>query len=70
MCQYFISHVHVDMATHSSTLVWRILCTEQPGGLVLGVAKSQTRLKRLNYHASTFKNYTKNEAKHKLSGRH
>ena len=33
MCQYFISHVHVDMATHSSTLVWRILCTEQPGGL-------------------------------------
>ena len=37
---------------------------------VLGVTKSQTRLKRLNYHASTFKNYTKNEAKHKLSGRH
>ena len=29
------------MATHSSTLAWRILWTEEPGG-VHGVAKSQT----------------------------
>ena len=34
------------MTTHSSTLVWRLPCTEEPGGLhvVLGVAKSWTRL--------------------------
>ena len=34
------------MATHSNILAWRILCTEEPGGLhtVHGVAKSQTRL--------------------------
>ena len=32
------------MATHSSVLAWRILWTEEPGGLqsVHGVAKSQT----------------------------
>ena len=30
------------MATHSSTLVWRILWTEEPGGLVHGVAESDT----------------------------
>ena len=34
------------MATHSSLLAWRILWTEEPGG----VAKSQTRLKRLSMH--------------------
>ena len=35
-----------EMATHSSILGWRILWTEEPGGLhtVHGVAKSQTRL--------------------------
>ena len=34
------------MATHSSTLAWKIPWTEEPGGLqsVHGVAKSQTRL--------------------------
>ena len=33
------------MATHSSILAWRILWTEEPGGLRSnGVAKSQTRL--------------------------
>ena len=32
------------MATHSSILVWRIPWTEEPGGLVHGMAKSQTRL--------------------------
>ena len=31
------------MATHSSTLAWRIPWTEEPGGLQ-GVTKSQTRL--------------------------
>ena len=36
------------MATHSSTLAWRIPWTEEPGGLqsttVHGVTKSETRL--------------------------
>ena len=41
------------MATHSSILAWRIPWTEEPGGLhtVHGVAKIQTRLKRLSTHA-------------------
>ena len=30
------------MATHSNTLAWKILWTEEPGRLVNGVAKSQT----------------------------
>ena len=34
------------MATHSSSLAW----TEEPGATVHGVAKSQTRLKRLSTH--------------------
>ena len=34
-----------EMATHSSILAWKIPRTEEPGGLVHGVAlKSQTRL--------------------------
>ena len=33
-----------EMATHTSILAWRILWTEEPGGLVHGVTKSQTRL--------------------------
>ena len=37
-----------SMATHSSVLAWRILWTEEPGGLTVhGVTESQTRLKRL-----------------------
>ena len=32
------------MATHSSTLAWKIPWTEEPGRLQSGVAKSQTRL--------------------------
>jgi len=32
------------MAPHSSTFAWKIPCLEEPGGLVHGVAKSQTRL--------------------------
>ena len=37
------------MAIHSSVLAWRILGTEETGGLpVYGVAQSQTRLKRLS----------------------
>ena len=34
-----------EMATHSSILAWEIPWTEEPGGLVCGVAKSQTRLR-------------------------
>ena len=32
------------MATHSSTLTWKIPWTEEPGSTVHGVAKSRTRL--------------------------
>ena len=32
-----------EMATYSSILAWRILWTEEPGGLY-GVAKGQTKL--------------------------
>ena len=32
------------MAVHCSILAWRIPWTEEPGGLVHGVAKSQTQL--------------------------
>ena len=43
------------MAPHSSTLAWRILWTEETGGLLsMGshrVRQSQTRLKRLTMHA-------------------
>ena len=34
-----------EMATYSSVLAWRIPQTEEPGGLVHGVAKSLTQLK-------------------------
>ena len=38
-----------EVATHSSTLAWRIPGTEEPGGLPsYGVAESRTRLKRLS----------------------
>ena len=32
------------MATHSSILSWEIPWTEEPGGLVHGITKSQTQL--------------------------
>ena len=35
---------HMEMATHCSTLAWKIPWTEEPGRLVHGVAKSQTWL--------------------------
>ena len=38
-----------QIATHSSILAWRNLWTEEPGGLYHGVAKGQTRLKRLTH---------------------
>ena len=42
-----------EMATHSSTLAWRIPGTGEPGGLPsMGVAQSQTRLKRLSSSSS------------------
>ena len=35
-----------EMATHSSILAWRMLWTEEPGGVTVhGVSKSQTQLK-------------------------
>ena len=33
-----------DMATHSSTLAWRILWAEEPGRQSMGLQKSQTQL--------------------------
>ena len=41
------------VATHSSILAWRILWTEDPGGLCIvhRVSKSRTRLKQLSTHA-------------------
>ena len=37
--------LEIGMTTHSSILAWKIPRTEEPGGLVHGVAlKSQTRL--------------------------
>ena len=43
------------MATHSSTLAWRIPWTEEPGGLQsIRVEKSQTLLKRLSTHTVLF----------------
>ena len=37
------------MTTHSSTLAWKIPWTEEPGRLVYGVAKSQTRLSNFTF---------------------
>ena len=46
----FTFHCHAlekEMATHSSVLAWRIPGMGEPGGLPsMGVAQSQTRLKR------------------------
>ena len=36
-----------EMATHSSILSWKIPWTEEPGGLHMGLKKSQTRLSTL-----------------------
>ena len=40
--------VEEEMAIHASILAWRIPWTEEPGGLVYRVTKSQTRLKQLS----------------------
>ena len=41
------------MATHSSTLAWKIPWTEEPGRLQsMGVTKSRTQLKRLSMRRS------------------
>ena len=42
-----------EMATHSSTLAWRIPWREEPGRLH-GVAKSQTRLSDFTSHHLTY----------------
>ena len=44
----FTFHCHTlekETATHSSVLAWRIPGTGEPGGLLSGVAQSQTQLK-------------------------
>ena len=45
------------MATHSSILAWSIPWTEETGGLVHGVTKSPTLLKRLNTTHSSVKTF-------------
>ena len=40
------------MAPHSSKLAWKIPGTEEPAGLLYGVAQSWTRLKRLSSSSS------------------
>ena len=46
------------MATHSSILAWKILWTEEPGGLLHRVAKNQIELKQLSIqHTHTYVNY-------------
>ena len=42
--------LETGMATHSSILAWRIPQTEQPGGLVYGVAKSGARMSGEHFH--------------------
>ena len=42
-----------EMATHSSILAWRILWTEEPGGLLSMGSHSGTWLKWLSMHACT-----------------
>ena len=39
-----------EMATHSSIPAWRILWTEEPGGLLSIASQSRTQLKRLSMH--------------------
>ena len=41
------------MATHSSTLAWKIPWIGEPGRLVYGVAKSRTRLSNTHTHTHT-----------------
>ena len=41
-CPFKKQSMEKEMATHSSILAWRIPWTEEPGGLVYGVAKCQT----------------------------
>ena len=42
------------MATRSSILAWRILWTEEPGGLQSMVSQSETRLKQLRMHRNKY----------------
>ena len=46
------SPLEKGIAAESRIFSWRISCTEQPGGLVHGVSKSQTQLKRLSSSSS------------------
>ena len=41
-----------EIATHSSTLAWKILWVEEPGRLLHGVTKSQTRLSYFTFFLS------------------
>ena len=46
------------MATHSSTLAWKIPWTEEPG-TVHGVAKSRTRLSDFTFNLGKLKGVSK-----------
>ena len=51
-----VDSLEEGMATHSSILAWRIPWTEEPGRLVLSIAKSWMWLKRLSTHISLLQN--------------
>ena len=60
-----------EMATHSSTLAWKIPCTEEPGGLQSMGLQSQTRLSDFTFtfsllygptHISIYDYYWKNHS--------
>ena len=52
------------MATHSSTLAWRIAWREEPGGLQSVGLQSQTRLKWLSKHVCTLCMHLKSPGSH------
>ena len=55
---FIASVMEKEMAIHSSILAWRIPGTEKPGGLSsMGVAQSQTWLKRLSSSSSISKEH-------------
>ena len=50
--------LEMEMATHSSILVWEIPWTEEPDGLVYSVTNSRTQLKQLSMHEHNLLNKT------------
>ena len=50
---FYLVYLEKEVATHSSTLAWKLPWMEEPGRLpVHGVAKSQTRLSNFTFFLS------------------